>query len=415
VYGTQFPLFSFLGFGLIQPFLRSINNPFGPIHISNPWATFPGGNPFANGFELNLGIRPKNAPFINPALAVSLDPAFKNAYVQQWSLILEHSLGANDAVTLSYFGTKGTHLSLTQDNNQPVYVAGTAGNGCAVGQYGTTAAGQACSSQTNTQQRRPHPLIGPVRDEFSSGNSIYNGLELSFRHRVSAGFTLNSSFTYSRSIDDQSSPANVLLSGGSFVPVPNDPSFQRGPSDFNQPFNWQTSGVAALPFGKNLKGVEGALASGWQVSGTFAMQSGLPYSVGATNNPCLCGEPAQLANAVPGVAPASGLSAHQAAASGKSLLNINAFTAPPPGQFGDSGRNSHISPGLTNLDFSLSKAFNVAEAKSFQIRADFFNAFNHPQFLPPGNASYPVSPTVFATITGARDPRILQFSGKFIF
>lgn len=414
LYSTQYPLFSFLGFGLVQPFLRSISNTNAPIHVSDPWATFPGGNPFANGFELNLGQRPANAPFINPALAVTSNPGFKLAYVQQWSLILEKALATNDAVTLSYFGTKGTHLSLIQDDNQPVYVAGVAGTGCSVGQYGTTTAGQSCSTQGNSQSRRPYPLIGPIRGEFSGGNSIYNGLELEYRHRFSAGFTLSSAFTYSRSIDDMSSPANVILVGGSFIPVPNDPSIQRGPSDFNQPYTWRSSGVWTIPFGKNLKGVTGAMASGWQLSGILTRESGLPFSVGALTNPCLCGEPAQLANLAPGVRRTISISANTAAVKGLPIINVNAFVVPPAGQFGNSGRNSLYAPGLTNVDVSVAKEFKLTERLRFQFRSEFFNALNHPQFLPP-SAGVPLPATVFGTLGSARDPRILQFSGKLVF
>lgn len=414
VYSTQYPMFSFLGFGLVQPFLRSISNTNAPIHVSDPWSTFPGGNPFANGFELNLGQRAANAPFINPALAVTSNPGFARAYVQQWSLILERALATNDAVTLSYFGTKGTHLSLIQDDNQPVYVAGVAGTSRSVGQYGTTAAGQSCSTQGNSQSRRPYPLIGPIRAEFSGGNSIYNGLELEYRHRFSAGVTLSSALTYSRSIDDNSSPANVILVGGSFVPVPNNSSFLRGPSDFNQPYTWRTSGVWAIPFGKDLKGVGGVLASGWQLSGILTRESGLPYSVGALTNPCLCGEPSQLANLVPGVPRTIDISADTAALKGLPIINVNAFAVPPAGQFGNSGRNSLYAPGLTNLDFSLGKEFTLTERLRFQFRSEFFNALNHPQFLPP-SAGVPLPSTVFGTLGSARDPRILQFSGKLIF
>jgi hypothetical protein len=415
VYSTQFPMFSFLGFGLVQPFLRSITNPFAPIHVSNPWATFPGGNPFANGFELNLGQRPANTPFINPALAVTVNPGFKLAYVQQWSLILERAITANDAVTISYFGTKGTHLSLIQDDNQAVYVAGVAGSGCTVGQYGTTAAGQPCSTQGNIQSRRPDPLIGPIRAEFSGGNSIYNGLEADYRHRFSAGFTLSSAFTYGRSIDDQSSPANTILAGGSFVSIPNDPSAFRGPSDFNQLYTWRTDGVWNLPFGKNFKGVSGVAASGWQLSGILTREGGLPYSVFAATNPCLCGAPTdQFANLLPGVPRTINISANTAAMKGLPIINASAFTIPPAGQFGDSGRNSLYAPGLTNLDVSLAKEFALTERLHFQFRSDFFNSLNHPQFLPPA-AGVPLPPTVFGTLSGARDPRILQFSGKLLF
>src|SRR6185437_1832389 len=225
-----------------------------------------------------------------------------------------------DAVTISYFGSKGTHLSMVQDDNEAVYVPGTAGSGCAVGQYGTTQAGQACSTQTNTQLRRPDPIIGSLKAEISNGNSIYHGLELEYEHRFAAAFTLSSAFTYSRSIDDNSSPANVLLSGGSLLPVPNQPGVRRGPSDFNQPTTWRTSGVWHVPFGNNLNGVSRELLAGWDLSGIFTRDAGLPFSVTDSRNLSFTGEGLDLANVVPRVPRMVSISNYAAASKGLPII-----------------------------------------------------------------------------------------------
>ena len=76
------------------------------------------GYPFASGFKLDNDPRPKDAPFINPAVANTLAPILRLPYIQQWSLTVERSLTANDVVELSYVGTKGTRLSLAADYNQ---------------------------------------------------------------------------------------------------------------------------------------------------------------------------------------------------------------------------------------------------------------------------------------------------------
>src|SRR6185437_4102003 len=212
IYTMQFPMASFLAFGAVQPFIRNFRIST-PISVSNPWATFPGGNPFANGFQLNGNARPANSPFINPGLAYSMAQNFRLAYVQQWSLVAERSITENDFLSIGYYGTAGRHLSLVQDNNQAVYIPGQ-------------------STTTNVQARRPNPNVAAVNTEVSTGMSSYNGLELVYRHRVRGGLTLLANFNWNKSLDDASSPANVTLTGGSFIPVPNNPSVRYARSDF---------------------------------------------------------------------------------------------------------------------------------------------------------------------------------------
>jgi len=414
LYTSQFPMLSFVAFGTIQPFLRSISNT-SPGPISNPWLGFPGGNPFASGFELNLGSRPANSTFVEPATSYTFNPNFKLASTQQWSLILERALTANDVVDISYFGAKGTHLDQVQDNNQAVYVPGTAGAGCNVGQFGTTAAGQPCSTQTNIQSRRPNTVIGPIKGYISGANSFYHALELEYRHRFHAGFTLSSAFTYSRSIDDLSAPANLILGPTlDLIPVPGQPHIRRGPSDFNQPYTWRTSAVWNLPFGKNYTGISAILAKGWVWSGIFTRDAGLPLEILTSNtNQSFTGLGNDMANVVPGVARRQPISDFTAASQGLSLINPAAFVVNAPGTPGISGRNAFKTPDLTDFDTSLSKEFNLTERLRFQFRTEFFNAFNHPQFYYPGTTT--LGTGTFGKLTNARDPRIIQFSAKLVF
>ena len=414
IYTSQFPMLSFVAFGTIEPFVRSIadTNP-GPI--SNPWLGFPGGNPFASGFQLNLGSRPANTPFVEPATAFTFNPNFKLAYTQQWSFILERALATNDVVDISYFGAKGTHLDQVEDNNEALYVPGTAGAGCTVGQFGTTAAGQPCSTQTNIQSRRPDTSIGAIRGYISGANSFYHAVELEYHHRFQAGFTLSSAFTYSRSIDDLSAPANLALAGYlNLIPVPGEPHLRRGPSDFNQPYTWRTSGVWNLPFGENYKGIDAVLAKGWVWSGIFTRDAGLPLVILTSNTDnSFTGLGTDMANVVPGVARRQPISDFTAASQGLSLINPAAFVVNAPGTPGISGRNAFNTPDLTDFDTALYKEFNLTERFRFQFRTEFFNTFNHPQFFFPSTTT--LGSGTFGKITTARDPRIIQFSAKILF
>lgn len=377
----------FLGFGRVQPFVRSFTL-VSPPSITDPWSTFPGGNPFGGGFKLDNNPRAKDAPFINPAVANTLAPNLHLPYIQQWSFTLERSITDNDVIEVGYVGTKGTHLSIAADNNQAVYIPGQ-------------------STQSNTQQRRPYPLISTIVGMRDDGNSSYNALQITGRHRSRGGLTLTSNFTWSKSLDYTSAPANILLTGGGLIPDPYNPRLERARSDFDIPYSWRTSFVWEIPYARHQKGFVRIL-SDWEVNGLFAIDSGFPFSVSAPLNNSFTGNGLDLADITPGQhITLSGDRPRGARVN--EWFNTAAFTANQIGTFGNSGRNILSSPGLINFDTALVKPFSVAERLRFLFRAEFFNLFNTPQFLPPGNS---LGTATFGKITGARDPRILQLSLK---
>jgi len=69
-------------------------------------------------------------------------------------------------------------------------------------------------------------------------------------------------------------------------------------------------------------------------------------------------------------------------------------------------------PGINNWDISILKRFKIAESRSLEFRTEFFNAFNHAQFLNPDAFGFS---STFGQVTQARDPRIIQFALKFAF
>jgi hypothetical protein len=98
------------------------------------------------------------------------------------------------------------------------------------------------------------------------------------------------------------------------------------------------------------------------------------------------------------------------------LLWINTpkkvFSVEPLGQIGNAPRRFFQGPGINNTDFAVLKTVNLTNGASLQIRAEVFNAFNHPQFLnPSGN----INSSSFLVIRSARDPRIGQLAVKLVF
>jgi len=260
LYTMQFPMFSFLGFGFAQPYSRLFALA-APGLISDPWASFPGGNPFAKGFGLDDLPRPSGVAFITPVRVGSFAPDFHLGYVQQWSLTLERALSQNTVLQGSYVGTKGTHLDFGADMNQPVFIPGQ-------------------STLGNSQQRRPLPNIAQAIELRSEGNSIYNSFQASVRHRVKGGLTVTSNFTAAKSIDDVSANGNLILSGPpNQIPIPSNPRARRGLSDFDISHSWRTSFAWRIPV--HGKGLGSRIGSDVQFSGIWTLDAGLPFSVSA--------------------------------------------------------------------------------------------------------------------------------------
>src|SRR5262249_25874085 len=93
-------------------------------------------------------------------------------------------------------------------------------------------------------------------------------------------------------------------------------------------------------------------------------------------------------------------------------FNPAAFAQNQAGTFGNSGRSNIVGPNQFNIDFGVSRLIKFRETKAIEVRSEFFNVLNHPNF---GNPSTTLTNARFAAITSASDPRILQFALKFAF
>jgi len=94
----------------------------------------------------------------------------------------------------------------------------------------------------------------------------------------------------------------------------------------------------------------------------------------------------------------------------------SAFTVPTG--FGNSGRNFLRGPRFFDLDLSLGKSFRIRESMSFEVRADAYNAFNHPQFNNPDTSIVSATAGQITSSQGANNfgpGRIFQMGGRFSF
>ena len=310
---------------------------------------------------------------------VTVDPRFRNASLRSWNVNVQRQLGAGLAIMTGYFGSSGRDLRLSRNINQPV--AGTR-------PYPATASSSPIS---------PGVPLGVITQVESTGFSSYHALWVSATKRMSRGLTVDTSYTWSKSLD-----TNSLNSSGFAVQDGYDIPNQYGLSDFDARHRFVLSAIYELPFAGH------ALTRHWQVAAIVQAQSGNPVNL-VTSNSTLNGVANSVRPDVTGPIRIVG--------SVDQWFDPSAFVAVD--RFGNLGRNVITGPGFHNVDFSIMRILSLAGRYRLQVRADAFDVFNHPNFGPPGNI---VGSPNFGKITRTRLPtgeagssRQIQLSVKLSF
>jgi hypothetical protein len=360
--------------------------------MANPYANVAGGNPFpkigfaAIGTEvLNPG---KNATFVLPMAAFVYGPNLRNPYISSWNLTLERQLGGSWLARASYAGSKGTALASGRDFNSPFP--------------------DAAASTSTTNQRRPYFAqgLGQVVMMEPAGTSLYNSLQLTAEKRFSRGFTILANYTFAKTIDNNVGSANK--GNGTNVTDPYNQHYDRGPADYDLKHVFNFSGVWTLPV-KPSNRVADFFIGGWNMTSIVAWRSGFPFTVVSGQDNARTGQGSQRAD-LTGVSPYLSNDGHGAIAA--QYLNRAAFAVNALGTYGVLGRNTYRGPGSFNLDYGLHKDFPVRERMKFQFRFETFNLFNNVNL---SNPTATVTSGNFMKITGASDPRILQFALRLEF
>jgi hypothetical protein len=292
---------------------------------------------------------------------------------------VQRELNRSLVVTAAYVGSKGSHLILRRNVNQPV-------NG--VRPF------PALSASSPILPGRP---LGNITEVESAGNSSYNALWLTASQRLANGLQFNASYTWSKSID-----YNSFSTGGIIGQDGNNLRGDRGLSDYDARQRVVVSALYELPFRGN------RLAEGWQIATIVQSQSGNPVNL-VTSNSTVNGVANTLRPDVTGAIDIIG--------SVERWFDTSAFT--PVARFGTLGRNLVIGPRFDNTDFSIIKNTKLGENMRVQFRAEFFDLFNRANFGQPGNVA---GTPGFGRITSTRFPtgesgssRQVQLALKFIF
>jgi hypothetical protein len=360
----------------------------------------------------------------------------KLAYAEHFNLSIQRELSKSTVLTLAYVGTEGHRLITQQEANQ--------GNAAfclqltAQGYTDTSSVATGCgpNAEQDTFQLGSGPLVYGTRNTLLNpnvcptpsgptlcygygntfthltANSIYNAGQFSLE-RKAGDVTLLAAYTFAKSLDDSSGFGDLV----NFA----NPRLSRGLSSTDVHHNFVASYVWAIPFDRAFRGPK-RLTRGWQIQGITRFATGVPIqmnqSVGdtslagspSTDMPDLVG-PIHIMN--PRATAGAGTYTYfdQSAFAATSCTLTNGVLAGECGSFGSANRRFFHGPGFNNTDLGLQKTIPITESRSFELRGEFFNIFNHAQFMnPSGN----ISSGSFGNVTNARDPRIGQVSGKFI-
>jgi Carboxypeptidase regulatory-like domain len=391
-------LFYFERMASNPPWASTITLTDPPGGLSNPWLGYPGGDPFPLPYpptKTNAAF-PVDGTYVNAPLNMPM------TNVQEWNLSFQRQAARNWVFSATYMGNKTTHVWIDGEEDPAVYIPGN----CVAGQYGLTQPGP-CSTIANTNQRRKLYLENPTEGQYyttitlpdTGANAEYNSLLLSTEHRFSHEFTILSNYTWSHCISEGDFQGESL---GIIYQDPYNRNADRGNCMFDHRGIFNTSFVIASP--TLTQGWSRHLLDNWQLSSTFNYTSGTwmtPLTgvddsrTGVDND-----RPDVVANPYP------------SQQGPNDWTSAAAFVPNAIGTFGNAGRDSLLGPFSITLDTDLSRFFPVGETRKFEFRFEVFNALNDPDFSSP---TMTLTSAEFGRITGAGNPRILQFALKFWF
>ena len=337
---------------------------------------------FENG---NLGNPSGGTPSaLAPFGAISaIDPNLDISESMNFSLGVQRELPHGFFVEATYVGNQGRHLIRQPDLNAAPFAALAAN------------AALPTAQQVSVNALRPYKGFTNINFRLSDANSNYNGMQL-YAAKRKGDLELTGSYTWSKALTDTSGNGDGLDVGED----PFNRHFNYGPATFDRRHIFVATYDYHVPFLRDMKGVGGAVLSGWEISGITRFQSGQYFTV--TANTAIGARRADYVGGsvlLPNPGP-------------DGWINPAAFAAAPAGRRGNSGVGIVKGPSLQTWDFSLRKQFSLTERFRLRFQADMFNAFNRANFRAPSTV---LTNGGFGTIGATGPPRNIQFGLKLDF
>jgi hypothetical protein len=348
--------------------------------------------------------------------AAAIDPHQGTPYSPQWSFNIQRTITPRTVVEVGYLGSAGIHLeqNVQVNNSLPGPTAKRP-------YFGLTLAPSVQSALAFPATSTVVPVT-TINYFPHSAQSNYHALLVRAERKFDSGFSLLSSFTWSKAISNAPQYRNAGgITGDENSPPQNSFNLaaDRSLAYFNAKFRWVTSAVYELPFGKGQRmlshGTGAAIAGGWQISGILQAQTGFPYTINYKGDPINIGGGSGGILVRPNYAVVNGrnvnpnLPSNQRSTS--EYFNTAAFVQPVLA-FGDVGRNTMIGANLINLDATLARTFRITEKAGLQFRAEFFNLANHPNYNLIGRI---VNDPSFGIVQNQLPPRQIQLALKLSF
>jgi hypothetical protein len=428
-YGIFYTAFPGLTAGVmygVPPFGYNYLSPQPPLFAA-PYINSSDGGQNTDPFPLNFP--PHNVSAQNPfngfnfaaVTPISADPYFyyRNnvPYSENYMFSLQRQIGAGTLLTLSYAGNEGHHLlvlvpanlgnpALCLSLSQPSEVAaGTS----TCGPFGEDA-GYTSASGKFYQGTRVGlgSNFGSTTAQKTVGNSNYNALQANLKFAPGKRITVLLGYTYSKSIDQASNLGEQTN--------PYNASLTRVISAWDLTHNFVATYTYELPFDRYFR--RNRLTEGWSLSGTTRFSTGFPVTLADDSDRSLLGT---LGNGVnnelldtPQVT-SGPLNINTNPRNGQPEFNTSLFAPETLGQLGNAARRFFYGPGIENFDMQISKTVAITESKSFDIRIEAFNVFNHAQFYGPASVDGEVNDSNFGSVVSAAAPRLVQAAVKFHF
>jgi Carboxypeptidase regulatory-like domain/TonB dependent receptor len=324
---------------------------------------------------------------------------YEDPFVQQWNLTVERDLGYQTGLRVSYDGSHGRNLGLTDNPNQ------VAGN----------TVGYAVASKT-----APFPLFNQIIEERNGGVSNYNALTVAVNKRMSHGLQFQVSYNYAKNLSNIGgySPTSFAGSGGGTISDRFNTLLDYGNVAYTRRNRFQTTFLYESPFGRTSHKVVNLLAGGWELAGVLMFQDG-PFLTVLANGADPSGTNFVNLNGNGRADIISGASIIPATQSIAQWINPAAFAIPANniGRYGSSPVGSVIGPGTQAVSLSLFRSFKVTERAQIRIGMAVANAFNHPNYGTPGLTLGTAAFGTISTLQSAEGagPRSLQLSGRITF
>jgi len=333
--------------------------------------------------------------------------SFTPTQIQSYSLTFEQQVRNNIVATLAYAGSQTRHLTSGvgggNDINWPTPVNAPSVTDCLGGQSPSNAYEfDPCinTGVSSSNYSRPYLGYSTINYQYDEGTANYNALQSAVNYRAGASqFSL--AYTWSKALATVAGHgAGSTTSQGSGPQNPRDWAAEYGPPSYDFTNDISVTWVYALPMLKGRERVIKGAFGDWTFGGLFLHQSGFALSPGLSlSNQGLASRPNVVAP-------------YRQIGKVSEWFDTSSFEAPAYGFYGDARNGEIRGPGYTSLNAALYKTFPLYDRFALQVRAEAFNALNHPNFKSVdtglGDGSY-------GQVNSAGDPRIMEFALKLSF